>query len=60
MQESRRYEIFQKLSSKEPTWVGTATVLEDALNRLKELARLSPADYFILERGKIKFITQFE
>ena len=48
-----RYEIFQKLPARQPTWVETATSLEDAKVRLKELAIIFPAGYFIydLERG---------
>jgi len=32
------YELFQKRPLKQPTWVQTATSLEDARNRLKELS----------------------
>jgi hypothetical protein len=59
MHSTQCYEIFQKLPSQEPTWVETVTGLDSAMNRLKELEQKHSADYFILERGSITFITQF-
>jgi hypothetical protein len=53
---TRRYEIFRKLPSKSAVWVENATSLEDAQNRLKELARVSPADYFIFDCANARFI----
>jgi hypothetical protein len=49
MSSTHRYEIFQKLASEQPVWVEAATSLEDAKKRLTELAKMFPADYFILE-----------
>jgi len=43
---------------RQPTWVETVTGLDSAMNRLKELEQKHSADYFILERGSITFITQ--
>ena len=54
-----RYEIFQKLPSKHPTWVETATSLEDAKNRLKELTQMFPAGYFIIDCENAVFIVPF-
>jgi hypothetical protein len=54
-----RYEIFRKLPSKSPVWVETAKNLEDAKNRLKELARIFPADYFIFDCVNSQFIIPF-
>jgi hypothetical protein len=53
------YEIFQKRPLKQPTWVETATSLEDARNRLKELAQMFPAEYFILDCENSIFIIPF-
>jgi hypothetical protein len=49
MSKVQRYGIFQKLPSKQPTWVETATSLKDAKNRLQELTQMFPADYFIFD-----------
>ena len=43
------YEIFQKLPAKQPTWLEAATTLPEAKTRIKELAVMFPADYFMLE-----------
>jgi hypothetical protein len=56
MMPPQRYEIFQKLPSKSPTWVESSTGLEDARNRLNELIEMFPADYFILDCGNSCFI----
>ena len=45
-----RYEIFQKHATKQPSWVETANSLAEAKERLKELAMMFPADYFIFDR----------
>jgi len=58
MDPTQCYEIFQKFPLQEPTWVETVTGLDSAMNRLKELEQRHSADYFILERGSITFITQ--
>jgi len=60
MRRAQRYEIFLKLASRPPTWVESATSLEDSLNRLKELTRMFPGDYFILDRENSFFIVPFE
>jgi hypothetical protein len=59
MSSVQRYEIFQKLSCKQATWVETATSLEDAMNRLNELTLMFPADYFILDCENSHFIVPF-
>lgn len=51
-----RYEIFQKLPDKQPAWVESATSLDDAKNRLKQLAVMFPGDYFILDAENACFI----
>ena len=59
MSSDQRYEIFQKLDElREPAWVESATDLENAVNRTQELMQTSPADYFVLEHGTIKWVTQ--
>jgi hypothetical protein len=45
-----RYEIFQKHTTQQPSWVETANSLAEAKERLKELATMFPADYFIFDR----------
>jgi hypothetical protein len=52
----QRYEIFQKLPSKLPSWVESATSLEDAKNRWKELNQMFPGCYFILDSANSCFI----
>jgi len=52
----RRYEIFQKLPDTQATWVESATSLDDAKDRLKQLAVMFPADYFILDAENACFI----
>jgi hypothetical protein len=59
MHPTQCYEIFQKFPLQESTWVETATGLDNAMNRLKELEQKYSANYFVLERGSITFITQF-
>jgi hypothetical protein len=45
-----RYEIFQIRATEQPSWVETAKSLAEAKERLKELAGMFPADYFIFDR----------
>jgi hypothetical protein len=47
--QKQRYEIFQKSSFKDPTWVETATSLEEAKIRIDQLTQMFPAGYFILD-----------
>lgn len=56
----QRYEIFQKLPSKQPTWVESATTLEEAKIRVSEIRRMFPADYFILDRENSTFVIPFD
>jgi hypothetical protein len=51
-----RYEIFQKLPDTQPAWVESATSLDDARDRLKQLAVMFPGDYFILDTENACFI----
>jgi hypothetical protein len=51
-----RFEIFQKRPAELPTWVETATSLGDAKNRLKQLAIMFPADYFIFDTKNACFV----
>ena len=60
MSPMQKYEIFQKLPSRQPKWVETAVGLEDAKVRLKELTRMFPADYFILDRENAIFIVPLD
>lgn len=60
MSSEPRYEIFQKLPSKQPTWVETAADLDEAKTRLKELDRMFPASYFILDCEHSIFIIPLE
>ena len=53
-------EIFQKLPDKRATWVERAIGLEDAKSRLKELAQMFPADYFILDRENSTLVVPFD
>ena len=55
-----RYEIFQKLPDKQPIWVETATSLDDAKLRLKDLTVMFPGDYFIFDVTNTCFIIPFE
>jgi hypothetical protein len=55
-----RYEIFQKPAGQQPAWVETATSLNDAKKRLKELAIMFPADYFIFDTANSCFIVPHE
>jgi hypothetical protein len=56
MNPSQHYEIFQKLPSEQPTWVESATTLDDAVNRLNQLAEMFPANYFIVDCMRSHFI----
>lgn len=60
MNSMQRYEIFQMLPGKQATWVETATGLEDAKNRVRELTQMFPADYFILDCEHSIFILPFD
>jgi hypothetical protein len=51
-----RFEIFQKLPDKRATWVETGDTLEEATKRLKELAVMFPADYFIFDTENACFV----
>lgn len=51
-----RYEIFQKLPDSQPAWVESATSLDDAKTRLKQLAEMFPGHYFILDTANACFI----
>lgn len=55
----QRYEIFQKLPSKQASYVETTTSLEDAKNRWKELSLMFPADYFIRDCENEVYIVPF-
>ena len=55
-----RYEIFQKHTSKQPSWVKTAASLADAKERLKELAVMFPADYFIFDTKTACFVIPYD
>jgi hypothetical protein len=55
-----RYEIFQKRSGQQPTWVESAISLDDARNRLHELAMMFPADYFICDFETACFVVPFD
>ena len=54
-----RYEIFQKFPAGQPTWVETAVSLSDAKARLKELATMFPADYFIFDTDNACFVVPY-
>ena len=56
MSKTSRYEIFQKLPGKQAVWVETATSLDDARMRLKDLTLMFPADYFIFDTEHACFI----
>jgi len=56
MQPAQHYEIFQKLPSKEPTWIETVIGADEVMNRVKQLSQVCRADYFVLERGSTTFI----
>lgn len=44
-----RYQIYQKLATKQCYWVENAANLDEAKSRLKELESMFPADYFIFD-----------
>ena len=56
MSYTSRYEIFQKEAGQQPAWVETATSLNDAKRRMKELAIMFPADYFIFDTAISCFV----
>jgi hypothetical protein len=56
----QRYEIFQTHASRRATWVESASGLRDAMNRVRELTRMFPASYFILDRKNSSFIVPFD
>lgn len=56
MSTASRFEIFQKLPNKQATWVETGSTLEEAKKRLKELAVMFPADYFIFDTENACFV----
>ncbi len=56
MAQTSHYEIFQKLPIKQAAWVETATSLDDAKSRLKDLTLLFPAEYFIFDTENACFI----
>jgi len=54
---SQRYEIFQKLPSQQAAWIESATSLDEAKTRLRQLTEMFPADYFfIFDRRNACFI----
>jgi hypothetical protein len=53
------YELFQKLPSKQVVYVETATSLADAKKRWRELTRMFPAEYFIVDCENSVFIIPF-
>lgn len=53
---TRRYEIFRKLSSGEVMWLETTTSLEGTSDRLKHLAEILPADYFVFDTENARFL----
>jgi hypothetical protein len=56
MAQTSHYEIFQKLPTKQTAWVETATSLDDAKSRLKDLTLMFPAEYFIFDTENACFI----
>ena len=55
-----QYEIFKKLKNKQVCWVESATTLEDAKNRLRDLSLMFPADYFIFDAANRVFVVPAE
>jgi hypothetical protein len=53
---TRRYEIFRKLSGGDVMWLETTTSLEGASDRLKQLAEIVPADYFVFDTENARFL----
>lgn len=56
MSTTSRFEIFQKLPNNQAAMVETGSTLEEAKKRLKELAVMFPADYFIFDREDACFV----
>jgi CheY-like chemotaxis protein len=52
----KRYEIFLKVAAAAPVWVGSTESLEDASERIHELASVQAGDYFVLDRTNQEFI----
>jgi hypothetical protein len=50
------YEIFQKPPGQQPLWVETATSLNEARIRLKQLSAMFPANYFIFDSENACFL----
>jgi hypothetical protein len=60
MSSGQFYEILQKLPFTQPVYVESATSLDDAKNRLKDLRVMFPGDYFILDCENSCFIVPFD
>ena len=54
------YEIYQKLEARQVCWVESATSLNDAKARLKDLATIFPGDYFIFDVANGVFLVPAE
>jgi len=56
MTSAPRYQIFHKLLDMGCRWVENATTLDDAKDRLKQLALMFPGDCFILDTENACFV----
>lgn len=55
MKSAPRYDIFQKVDG-HIRWIETATILDDAKARVKQLATTSTGQYFIFDAVNVDFI----
>jgi hypothetical protein len=53
---AQRYEIYRKLGSREAVCVGTVATLNEAQTRVRDLERISQAEYFIYDVDGARFI----
>jgi hypothetical protein len=60
MSPKRRYEIFQKTPHRQLVWVESATGLNDAKLRIKDMEQMFPVDYLIFDLESLCFIVPLQ
>lgn len=54
------FEIFLALPSKQVIWVESATSLDDAKSRVRELEKMLPGNYFIFDKKNACFVVALD
>jgi hypothetical protein len=54
---SAKFDIFRRLPDGQPIWIKAVESLEEARHQLKQIAAISPGDYFIFNTGNGQVIT---